>query len=227
MAHLVVGLGFGILGLAIGALFVHWFGDRPVKPFAADDSPVTVRGGSMRARSKTAWQPTNTAGSSPATFCTNANAPILHIVVDDPKNPESTTSVTANWEVQVDGRDPTGKSLSGRGIDLKPVASCLSSTTNPVALTVLPDPNGTSDFYPPNSGIDEDGTNSERFEDETPDNPSPGARGCAGPSGKFNGDEDVCESPYQVIVIPDTTKPAQFTKILCTNGECTVHFSKH
>jgi hypothetical protein len=197
-----------VFGLKFSIQFLHAPGGT--------NTPIVVRGGSMTTRALNNWTQTSLRGAHPSAYCTNGQ--ISKLYVDDPKN--GTTSpikLTANWDVKVYGRDPSGKNPSAHGIELKPSEKpCNGDASYPVALTAL---QTYSDFYPLNSNIDEDGTtHSVRFEDTFPDT-------CAGPNGNSNGDEDVCERPSQIIVTPDTTKPA-LPSIPCSNGECTIRFVK-
>lgn len=186
------------------------------KPFVTGTySPIKVRGGSMTIRSLTQW--TQFSPGPPPVYCTNVDVTKFYV-----HQPDGTTTpvitLTANWKVEVDGRDPSGttKSLNGIYIQTQAGACGGSSSPQPVSLTAF----GNSGFYP--NRLDEDGqTHSKRFEDNTKD--STAQKGCQGPSNSLNGDEDMCERPFRVIVTPDTSQPA-LPAIPCVNGECSIHF---
>ncbi|MGA3133946.1 MAG: hypothetical protein ABSD59_24560 [Terracidiphilus sp.] len=199
----------------------------------AADSPVTVRGGSMTARTRdqNGWQVT---GNS---FCTNLPYAVnlyFQGLRDKYGSLPSTSPImlSGNWSVTVQGREHGNNTTpheSGNGIMFTPSSTECGTASTSSNSSILLSPYGSyGGFYndPAVADLNEGSSTvmAERFEDLTPDG-STATTHCEGPNSSMTGgDEDVCERASRVTIKTGTAGSQITYEGWCLYGECAVWF---
>jgi len=195
---------------------------------APGNSPVKIVGGSMTFRAPGGWK----ASNGGATWTTTNSASVSAIQLEhvwangDSGQPGNYTfGVPASWQIEIDGRDPSGTMISNpgggappNGVIVSPAAGMIQiAPTNPASTSYgfyfvssasgpVPDaPTWDKTLYP---GV--------RYKDQTGSAAVP-ATYCAGAGA-------LCESIWQIQVIlnGDTAHPHVFR---CPDGECRVYLA--
>ena len=241
--HVAVGLiALGAVCSLVGCKesFKGGGGGYQPKPFAGPgDSPVVVRGGAMTIRTKDTTDGWVLSGAVYCTYIPTTTGlhlypsgvdPITSMLPAIPVPPTPPLQLTGSWKVEVQGRKHLkGLSItpSGNGIRLRPpnsASECAPAPSGYVAI-VLEKLSGNSDYYPVDSGVNEEPSSKEvakRFQDITPSSDT--STNCYGPNANAGsgGDEDACERASKITVY--TTGGPYYGR--CTDGECILGIDK-
>lgn len=127
-----VGVGFGVLGLAIGGAIAFVLKPAVKHVLGTDDSPVLVRGGSIETLGASAWTTNSVANcsnvnvKSPYYSLSNDNTfvsmdGVQPIVGNTPGKPVSVSvsDISSNWSITLSFRDKTGRVDTGNNFEIQ------------------------------------------------------------------------------------------------------------
>lgn len=143
-SRVFVGVGFGVLGLAVGGLLVSMLKTSTIVPFGADDSPVTVRGGSLGGYSDSQW--TDGSSANPPYYSTTVPSlskvsmdGVEPISLDKPSGtPEQVNvSFSSNWTMTLSFRKAAGDDSEEKAYKLELCSSYPCSTTGAISGSTL------------------------------------------------------------------------------------------
>ncbi len=215
---LAVVLGLGGVGSLVLPEIEQYFLNK-----SSTNPPLKIRGGAMTFRSNVQF---GKDGSYSCVQLTPSSIKLIDVgslksgkAIPDVNIP----SIEVPWQMDLYGRDGSGKNESSNGIRIRTTQTCVVTTASATSssaagVSFIPE-SADSTFYPNNDGasLDEDNvTRRKRYQDES----------CTATS--LNSDEDSCEHIYSIYIntaFKNTTAdvkadPAYFLR--CKNGECVI-----